>query len=99
MYDDVIEYFTHVKYPSGILTYHDFDDVSNKPEGNRELFVHCNNQRDFDIVHAMACGDKNKFVQPKYDFDKTDFNNFTDIFNSLKDGYLYSKPRQIGDNI
>ena len=99
MYDDVIEYFTHVKYPSGILTYHDFDDVSNKPEGNRELFVHCNNQRDFDIVHAMACGDKNKFVQPKYDFDKTNFNNFTDIFNSLKDGYLYSKPRQIGDNI
>lgn len=97
MYDDVIEYFTNIKYPNGILTYHDFDDVSGKPEGNRELFVYCKDERDFDIVHAMACGDKDKFNQPKFNFENSDFNNFTEIFNFLKDGYLYSKPKQIGE--
>ena len=97
MYDDVIEYFTNIKYPNGILTYHDFDDVSSKPEGNRELFVYCKDERDFDIAHAMACGDKNKFNQPKFNFENSDFNNFTEIFNFLKDGYLYSKPKQIGE--
>ena len=99
MYDDVIEYFTKIKYPSGIITYHDFDnvDMSIKPKtDNRSMFVHCKNKRDLDIVNAMACGDKSHFNQPRYEFEKSDFNNFTEIFNSLKDGYLYSKPKQIG---
>ena len=99
MYDDVIEYFTKIKYPSGIITYHDFDniDTSVKPKtDNRSMFVHCKNKRDLDIVNAMACGDKSHFNQPRYEFEKSDFNNFTEIFNSLKDGYLYSKPKQIG---
>lgn len=99
MYDDVIEYFTKIKYPSGIITYHDFDnvDMSIKPKtDNRSMFVHCKNKRDLDIVNAMACGDKSHFNQPRFEFEKSDFNNFTDIFNSLKDGYLYSKPKQIG---
>lgn len=98
MYDDVIEYFTKIKYPSGIITYHDFDNVDNsiKPsDGNRSLFIHCKNKRDLDIVNAMACGDKMHFDQPKYNFENSDFNNFTEIFNSLKDGYLYSKPKNI----
>ena len=98
MYDDVIEYFTTIRYPNGILTYHDFDDVSRMPENKaKPLFVYCDNERDAKIVHAMACGDKSVINQPKYEFDKSDFNSFTDIFNSLKDGYLYSKPRQIGE--
>lgn len=99
MYDDVIEYFTKIKYPSGIITYHDFDnvDMSIKPKtDNRSMFIHCKNKRDLDIVNAMACGDKSHFNQPRYEFEKSDFNNFTEIFNSLKDGYLYSKPKQIG---
>lgn len=99
MYDDVIEYFTKIKYPSGIITYHDFDniDTSVKPKtDNRSMFVYCKNKRDLDIVNAMACGDKSHFNQPRYEFEKSDFNNFTEIFNSLKDGYLYSKPKQIG---
>lgn len=99
MYDDVIEYFTKIKYPSGIITYHDFDnvDMSIKPKtDNRSMFVHCKNKRDLDIVNAMACGDKSHFNQPRFEFEKSDFNNFTEIFNSLKDGYLYSKPKQIG---
>lgn len=99
MYDDVIEYFTKIKYPSGIITYHDFDnvDISIKPKtDNRSMFIHCKNKRDLDIVNAMACGDKSHFNQPRYEFEKSDFNNFTEIFNSLKDGYLYSKPKQIG---
>lgn len=99
MYDDVIEYFTKIKYPSGIITYHDFDnvDMSIKPKtDNRSMFIHCKNKRDLDIVNAMACGDKSHFNQPRFEFEKSDFNNFTDIFNSLKDGYLYSKPKQIG---
>lgn len=99
MYDDVIEYFTKIKYPSGIITYHDFDnvDMSIKPKtDNRSMFVHCKNKRDLDIVNAMACGDKTHFNQPRFEFEKSDFNNFTEIFNSLKDGYLYSKPKQIG---
>lgn len=99
MYDDVIEYFTKIKYPSGIITYHDFDnvDMSIKPQtDNRSMFIHCKNKRDLDIVNAMACGDKTHFNQPRFEFEKSDFNNFTEIFNSLKDGYLYSKPKQIG---
>lgn len=99
MYDDVIEYFTKIKYPSGIITYHDFDnvDMSIKPKtDNRSMFIHCKNKRDLDIVNAIACGDKSHFNQPRYEFEKSDFNNFTEIFNSLKDGYLYSKPKQIG---
>ena len=97
MYDDIIEYFTTVRRPNGILTYHDFDDVSRKPEvDNRGLFINCKNKRDLKIVNAMACGDKSVFEQPKFDFDKSDFNNFTEIYNSLKDGYLYSKPKEIG---
>lgn len=99
MYDDVIEYFTKIKYPSGIITYHDFDnvDMSIKPKtDNRSMFIHCKNKRDLDIVNAMACGDKSHFNQPRFEFEKSDFNNFTEIFNSLKDGYLYSKPKQIG---
>ena len=99
LYDDVIEYFTKIKYPMGILTYHDFDDVSGKPEllDERSLFVPCLSKRDFKIVDSIARGDLSIANQPKYEFDKTNFNNFTDIFESLKDGYLYSKPRQIGD--
>lgn len=97
MYDDIIEYFTTIRYPDGILTYHDFDDVSRKPEtDNRSLFVPCINKRDLSIVNAMACGNKDKFALPKFDFDKSDFNNFTEIFDFVKDGYLYSKPKQIG---
>lgn len=99
MYDDVIEYFTKIKYPSGIITYHDFDnvDMSIKPKtDNRSMFIHCKNKRDLDIVNAMACGNKSHFNQPRFEFEKSDFNNFTEIFNSLKDGYLYSKPKQIG---
>lgn len=100
MYDDVIEYFTKIKYPSGIITYHDFDDVdtSIKPKTDtRSMFVHCKNKRDLDIVNAMACGNSSHFNQPRYEFEKTDFNNFTEIFNSLKDGYLYSKPKKIDE--
>lgn len=102
MYDDVIEYFTKIKYPSGIITYHDFDDVDTSIEpktDTRSMFVHCKNKRDLDIVNAMACGDESHFNQPRYEFEKTDFNNFTEIFNSLKDGYLYSKPKKTDEGI
>ena len=55
VYDDVIEYFTKVKYPMGVLTYHDFDDVSGTPEeDNRNVFVHCSTVRDLQIVDAIA---------------------------------------------
>ena len=59
--------------------------------------IESKDERDFDIVHAMACGDKDKFNQPKFNFENSDFNNFAEIFNFLKDGYLYSKPKQIGE--
>ena len=96
VYDDVIEYFTRVKYPMGVLTYHDFDDVSGVPEiDERNVFVRCENKRDLEIVNAIAAKNLSYMHQPKFDFDKSDFNNFTEIFNSLKDGYLYSKPKQV----
>lgn len=99
MYDDIIEYFTKLKYPMGVLTYHDFDDVSGKPEiDNRSVFVPCCSERDFEIVKAIAQGDISIIEQPKYNFDNSEFNNFTDIFDSLKDGYLYSKPKSIGED-
>ena len=97
VYDDIIEYFTKVKYPMGILTYHDFDDVSGIPEeDNRSVFVKCETERDWLIVDAIARKDLSYMNQPRFDFEKSDFNNFTDIFNSLKDGYTYSKPKQVG---
>ena len=97
VYDDIIEYFTKVKYPMGILTYHDFDDVSGIPEeDNRSVFVRCETERDWLIVDAIARKDLSYMNQPRFDFEKSDFNNFTDIFNSLKDGYTYSKPKQVG---
>ena len=98
VYDDVIEYFTKVKYPMGVLTYHDFDDVSGTPEeDNRNVFVHCSTARDLQIVDAIASKRLEYMYQPRFEFEKSDFNNFTEIFNSLKDGYLYSKPRQVED--
>lgn len=100
MYDDIIEYFTTVRYPSGIMTYHDFDDISGSPEmDDRSMFIKCNNKRDLEIVNAIASGNKDKFNQPKFDFDNSDFNNFTEIYDSLKNGYLYSKPKQIGETV
>lgn len=100
MYDDVIEYFTKIKYPSGFLTFHDFDDVSGKPEeDNRSMFVQCKNERDLAIVNSMASGNKDLFNQPRFEFEKSDFNNFTEIFDSLKDGYLYSKPKQVEEAV
>lgn len=96
VYDDVIEYFTKVKYPDGILTYHDFDDISGTPEtDNRSLFVRCCNMRDFKIIDSFAMGDKSIADQPKFDFNNTNYNNFNDIFSSLRDSYLYSKPKEV----
>lgn len=100
MYDDVIEYFTKIKYPSGFLTFHDFDDVSGKPEeDNRSMFVQCKNERDLAIVNSIASGNRDLFNQPRFEFEKSDFNNFTEIFDSLKDGYLYSKPKQVEEAV
>lgn len=100
MYDDVIEYFTKIKYPSGFLTFHDFDDVSGKPEeDNRSMFVQCKNERDLAIVNSKASGNRDLFNQPRFEFEKSDFNNFTEIFDSLKDGYLYSKPKQVEEAV
>lgn len=96
VYDDVIEYFTKIKYPMGMLTYHEFDDVSGKPEeDNRSVFVPCATKRDLMIVDAIASGNLQYMHQPRYEFEKSDFDNFTQIFDSLKDGYLYSKPKQV----
>lgn len=98
MYDDVIEYFTRIKRPNGVLTYHDFDDVSGTPEdNNKPLFVYCDNERDARIIYGMIRGDRSVIEQPRFEFEQSDFNNFTEIFDSLKDGYLYSKPKQIGE--
>jgi hypothetical protein len=99
VYDDVIEYFTKIKYPNGQLTYHDFDDVSGTPiDDTRSVFVHTSTQRDWDIMMAHWNGTQDQYLkQPRFEFEKSDFNSFGEIFDSLKDGYLYSRPRnQIG---
>jgi hypothetical protein len=103
VYDDVIEYFTKVKYPDGQLTYHDFDDVSGTPiNQERSVFVHCSTDRDWEILTAHWRGQeaqKAYLYQPRFEFEKSDFNSFGEIFDSLKDGYLYSKPKQIGASV
>lgn len=103
VYDDIIEYFTKVKYPDGQLTYHDFDDVSGTPiNQERSVFVHCSTDRDWEILTAHWRGQeaqKAYLYQPRFEFEKSDFNSFGEIFDSLKDGYLYSRPKQIGASV
>ena len=97
VYDDVIEYFTRIKSPIGLLTYHDFDIIQGTPEENenKEVFVPCSTERDLKIIGAIAGNNMQGLYHPRFEFDKSDFNNFTEIFNSLKDGYTYSRPRQL----
>jgi len=95
VYDDVIEYFTKIKAPNGILTYHDFDEVTETLDTQRSVFVRCSTKRDWDIVNAMLDRNKDFFALPRFQFEKSDFNSFGEIYDSLKDGYLYSKPKQI----
>ena len=99
VYDDVIEYFTKVKAPNGILTYHDFDNVTETLDAQRSVFVHCSTKRDWDIVNAMMEKDKAFFALPRFQFEKSDFKSFSEIYDSLKDGYLYSKPKQISTGV
>ena len=99
VYDDIIEYFTKVKAPNGILTYHDFDNVTETLDAQRSVFVHCSTKRDWDIVNAMMEKDKAFFTLPGFQFDKSDFKSFSEIYDSLKDGYLYSKPKQISTGV
>ena len=94
VYDDIIEYFTQVKNPMGILTYHDFDDVNMTIKQATPLTVFMQNERDKDLFKAMYRNhDASCIAQPKFDFEKSDFANFTEIFDTLKEGYTYSKPR------
>lgn len=97
LYDDVIEYFTKVKYPTGYIQFHSFDDVSdNKPEEDtRSAFITCASERDLDIIDQIARNKLESLMHKKFDFENSDFNSFTEIFDSLKDGYLYSKPKVI----
>ena len=99
VYDDVIEYFTKIKHPLGYIEFHDFDDVdkNEKPEeDNRTVFIPVSTDRDMSILDSVASRTyKEDLGHKEFDFDNSDFNCFTDIFEVLKDGYLYSKPKQI----
>ena len=99
VYDDVIEYFTKIKHPLGYIEFHDFDDVdkNEKPEeDNRTAFIPVSTDRDMSILDSVASRTyKEDLGHKEFDFDNSDFNCFTDIFEVLKDGYLYSKPKQI----
>ena len=99
MYDDIVEYYSTVRHPDGLLTYHDFDNVQINKDMKKDPFVFCRTDRDKEIMWAMFHRDTTKFEQPKFDFDKSDFNSFTEIFDSLKDGYTYSKPKHIATSI
>ena len=107
MYDDVVEYFTTVRRPDGIITYHDFDfDNVVKIDGvdlNKSLFIYCDydDERDKNIAMSLIKQDKSIAIRPEFDFSNSDFKCFKDIYESLKDGYKYSKPRKIdnGDNV
>ena len=99
MYDDIIEYYSTVRHPDGLLTYHDFDNVVINKDMKKDPFIFCRTDRDKEIMWAMFHRDTTKFEQPKFDFSKSDFNSFTEIFDSLKDGYTYSKPKQVVTSI
>lgn len=105
MYDDVVEYFTSVRRPDGIITFHDFDNVT-KIDGadlDKNLFIYCDydDERDKNIAMSLIKQDRTIAVRPEFDFDNSDFKCFKDIYESLSSGYKYSKPRNIdnGDNV
>ena len=97
MYDDVVEYFTTVRRPDGIITFHGFDNIISSNELNKSLFIYCDydDERDRAIAFSILNQDKSIAERPEYNFSDSDFNSFTDIYESLRDGYKYSRPREI----
>lgn len=94
MYDDVIEYFTKHTIANGVLTYHDFDNVEFSASASSP-FIYFDNERDKEIAINRANNNVEFFKRPEFDFSKSDFNSFTDIYNTVKDGYTYSRAPQI----
>jgi hypothetical protein len=94
VYDDIIEYFTKVKKPQGTIQFHSFDDISQSSDivDERQTFVFCPTERDKEILMSLACHNNTIAEHPKYNFENSDFNSFTEIYDSIKDGYTYSKP-------
>ena len=91
MYDDVIEFFNTVYQSKGFIQLHEFDKVYENCMKKGSPFLNLRNDRDRELYELHKL---NKIIeQPKFDFDNSDFNNFTDIFNSVKDGYKYSRPK------
>lgn len=64
---------------------------------NKNLFIYCDydDERDKNIAMSLIKQDRTIAIRPMFDFSNSDFKCFKDIYESLREGYKYSKPRKI----